>query len=91
MEFSQDPANREKVLQHSAAANPQEGEDAALSDALLDQLLMKQDIGDQAEGWGYQRIEDWEKWQQSLLDSGGLTEPLDLNEAFTNDYIQPRS
>lgn len=91
MEFSQDPANREKVLAHSAAANPQEGEDTALANALLDQLLQKQNIGDQADGWGFQRMADWENWQKSLLASGGLTEPLDLSKAFTNDYIQPRN
>lgn len=91
LEFSMDSANREKVLQHSAASNPQEGEDTELANALLDQLLIKQNIGDQEEGWGYQRQEDWEKWQQSLIDSGGLTEELDLSQAYTNDYIQPRN
>jgi NitT/TauT family transport system substrate-binding protein len=91
LEFGMDPANREKVLQHSAAANPQEGEDTELANALLDQLLMKQNIGDQAEGWGYQRQADWEAWQQSMLDSGGLTEPQDLSQAYTNDFIQPRT
>jgi NitT/TauT family transport system substrate-binding protein len=90
LQFGMDPANRETVLKHAAAANPQEGEDTALANALLSQLLTKQNIGDQKEGWGYQRQEDWEKWQQSLLDSGGLKEKLDLSKAYTNDFIQAR-
>src|SRR3712207_6383056 len=64
--FGMDPANREKVLQHAAAGNPQEGEDTALANALFDQLLVKMDIGDQPQGYGYQPPEDWERWQESL-------------------------
>ena len=86
--FGLDPANREKVLAHAAAANPQEGEDAALSNALLDQLLVKMAIGDQAEGYGYQVPANWETWQQTLLASGGLTEAQDLSKAFTNEFVE---
>jgi len=86
--FGFDPANRDKVLAHAAAANPQEGEDTALANALFDQLLIKQDIGDQAEGYGYQPPAGWETWQQTLLDSGGLKEAQDLSKAFTNEFVE---
>jgi NitT/TauT family transport system substrate-binding protein len=86
--FGFDPANRDKVLAHAAAANPQEGEDTALANALLDQLLIKQDIGDQAEGYGYLPPEGWEVWQQTLLDSGDLKEAQDLSKAFTNEFVE---
>jgi NitT/TauT family transport system substrate-binding protein len=86
--FGFDPANREKVLAHAAAANPQEGEDTALANALFDQLLIKQDIGDQAEGYGYLPPEGWEVWQETLLASDGLKEAQDLSKAFTNEFVE---
>jgi NitT/TauT family transport system substrate-binding protein len=86
--FGMDPANRDKVLAHAAAANPQEGEDAALANALFDQLLIKMDIGDQAEGHGYQHPENWETWQETLLASGDLKEAQDLSQAFSNEFVE---
>jgi NitT/TauT family transport system substrate-binding protein len=86
--FGMDPANREKVLQHAAVGNPQEAEDSALANALFDQLLVKMDIGDQAEGHGYQRAQNWDTWQKSLLSSGGLKEEQDLSKAFTNEFVE---
>jgi len=86
--FGMDPANREAVLAHAAVGNPQEGEDTALANALFDQLLVKMDIGDQAEGYGYQVPENWETWQQSLLASGGLEQEQDLSQAFTNEFVE---
>lgn len=86
--FGFDPANRATVLKHAAAGNPQEGEDTALANALFDQLLVKMDIGDQAEGYGYQPPQNWDTWQESLLSSGGLKEKQDLSKAFTNDFVQ---
>ena len=87
MRFGMDPANREKVLAHAAVGNPQEGEDTALANALFDQLLIKMDIGDQKEGYGFQQAANWEAWQKSLLASGALKEPLDLSQAYTNDFV----
>lgn len=86
--FGFDPANREKVLAHAAVGNPQEGEDTELANALLDQLFIRMDIGDQAEGYGYQPPENWETWHQTLLDSGGLSEPQDLSKAYTNEFVE---
>ena len=73
--------DREKVLAHAAVGNPQEGEDTALANALFDQLLIKMDIGDQKEGYGFQHAANWEAWQKSLLASGALKEPLDLSQS----------
>jgi NitT/TauT family transport system substrate-binding protein len=87
MKFGMDPANREKVLAHAAVGNPQEGEDAALANALFDRLLAKMGIGDQAEGYGFQHAANWEAWQESLLASGALEEPLDLSQAYTNEFV----
>ena len=86
--FGMDPANREAVLAHAAVGNPQEGEDSALANALFDQLLVKMDIGDQAEGYGYQPAANWDTWQASLLASGGLEQEQDLSQAFTNDFVE---
>jgi NitT/TauT family transport system substrate-binding protein len=84
--FGFDPANRETVLKHAAAANPQEGEDTALANALLDELQRKMNIGDQKEGYGYLVPANWEKWHESLLSSGGLKAPQDLSKAYTNEF-----
>ncbi|MGQ7793226.1 ABC transporter substrate-binding protein [Faunimonas sp. B44] len=86
--FGMDPANREKVLEHAKTGNPQEGEDTALANALFDQLLVKMDIGDQAEGYGYQPQENWENWQETLIASGDLKEQQDLGQAFTNEFVE---
>jgi len=86
--FGFDPANRDKVLAHAAAGNPQEGEDTELANALLDQLFVRMDIGDQPEGYGYQPPANWETWHQTLLDSGGLKEPQDLSKAYTNEFVE---
>jgi NitT/TauT family transport system substrate-binding protein len=42
----------------------------------------------QAETPGYSDPVAWENMQAVLLDMGLLTEPLDLSEAFTNDFIE---
>ena len=70
------------------SANPQEGEDTALANALFDQLVVKMDIGDQAEGYGYQPPANWEAWQETLLASDGLKEAQDLSQAFTNEFVE---
>ena len=86
--FALDDANRETVLAHLKAGNPQEGEDAEFQSALFDAVRSKTIPPDLAEGLGYQPPEVWEEWQETLVTSGDMDSPLDdLNAAFTNEFI----
>ena len=86
--FALDDANREKVLAHLAAGNPQEGEDEAFQSALFDAVRAKTIPLDDSNGLGYQPPEIWEEWQASVVEGGDLEAPLDdLSAAFTNDFV----
>lgn len=86
--FALDDANREAVLAHLKAGNPQEGEDAAFQSALFDEVRSKTIPVDMTNGLGYQPPEIWEEWQANLVSGGDLSEPLpDLSEAYTNEFI----
>ena len=85
--FALDPANREKVLAHMAAGNPQESEDAAFAAALFDAVKDKTIPVDMTNGLGYQPPEVWEEWQATQIAGGELAGPLpDLTAAYTNDF-----
>lgn len=85
--FAMDDANRDKVLAHLAAGNPQESEDAAFASALFDAVRAKTEPVDMSNGLGYQPPEVWEEWQQVAVDGGDLSGPLpDLTAAYTNDF-----
>lgn len=85
--FALDPANREKVLAHLAAGNPQESEDAAFASALFDAVKAKTIPVDMTNGLGFQPPEVWEEWQATQIAGGELDGPLpDLTAAFTNDF-----
>jgi NitT/TauT family transport system substrate-binding protein len=87
--FTRDPANRDKVLKHLAAGNPQEGENRQFATALLEAVLTKATPADLSKGWGYQNPADWEAWQKSLLASGDLKQPLpNLTAAYTNKFVE---
>jgi NitT/TauT family transport system substrate-binding protein len=89
VEFGTDPANQDKVLEHTTAGNPQEGEDQAFAAALLEAIKGRLTPAYPDKGWGYQPPEHWELWHQSQLDSGTLTEPLpDLTAAYTNQFVE---
>ena len=89
VEFGMNPANQDKVLEHTTAGNPQEGEDPAFAAALLEAIKGRMTPADPAKGWGYQPPEHWELWHQSQLDSGALSEPLpDLSAAYTNQFVE---
>lgn len=86
--FAADPANIEKVIDHAAAVNPQEGEDRAFSKALIEQIVVRQTPFDMAKGYGYQDLEAWQAWQESLVSSGELKAPLpDLEAIYTNRFV----
>jgi len=86
--FALDDANREKVLAHLKAGNPQESEDAAFASALFDAVRSKTIPLDASKGLGYQPPEVWEEWQKSMLATGDLKAPLpDLTAAYTNDFV----
>jgi NitT/TauT family transport system substrate-binding protein len=86
--FALDDANREKVMAHLAAGNPQEGEDAAFASALFDAVRSKTVPLDMANGLGYMPPETWEEWHKSLLETGDLKEALEVDEAYTNEFIE---
>lgn len=86
-EFALDDANREAVMAHLAAANPQESEDRAFAEALFDAVRGKTIPVDMTNGLGFQPPEVWEEWQQVQIAGGDLPAPLpDLTEAYTNEF-----
>lgn len=87
--FALDDANRDVVLDHMVAGNPQESEDREFASALFDAVRSKTYPLVEGEGLGYMPPEVWEEWQQSLIDGGDLEAPLDdLEAAYTNDFIE---
>jgi NitT/TauT family transport system substrate-binding protein len=86
--FALDDANRETVLAHLKAGNPQEGEDAEFQSALFDAVRSKTIPVDDSKGMGYLPPEVWEEWQTSLVAGGEIDAPLDdLTAAYTNEFI----
>jgi NitT/TauT family transport system substrate-binding protein len=87
--FAAEPANRDKVLRHLAAGNPQEGENKQFANALFEAVLAKSTPMDTSKGWGYQNPADWERWQAALLASGDLKQKLpNLEAAYTNKFVE---
>jgi NitT/TauT family transport system substrate-binding protein len=87
--FGMDPANRDKVLEHAAAGNPQEGEDKEFAAALLAAIQDRVTPLDLSTGYGYQPPEHWQMWHDSSVESGALSAPLDdLESAYTNDFVE---
>ena len=86
--WAADPANREALLVHIGAENPQEVEDKEFANALINQIIIRQTPFDPAKGYGYQDHEAWVAWEKSLVASGELKTPLDdLSAVYTNDFI----
>ncbi|OGN97972.1 MAG: hypothetical protein A2Z71_08180 [Chloroflexi bacterium RBG_13_50_21] len=60
-----------------------------------DQAIQKQVLAASIEFWkaerlGYSDPQAWQNTQQVLLDIGFLTEPVDLNQAFSNDFLDDK-
>ena len=86
--FALDDANREAVLAHLKAGNPQEGEDPEFQSALFDSVRSKTIPVDMSNGLGYQPPDVWVEWQDSLVAGGEIDAPLDdLDAAFTNEFV----
>lgn len=87
MEFSMDPANQEKVLEHAAAYNPQEAEDKEFATAVFDAVKQRMIPVDTSRPWGYLPPEDWEKWHTNVVETGTIEAPLDdLEAAYSNEF-----
>lgn len=84
--FAIDPKNRDRVLQHLAAGNRQEGENKQFAAALFEAVIAKATPADKSR-WGYMNLQDWENWQTALVKSGDMKAPLpDISKAFTNKF-----
>lgn len=86
--FAMDEANRASVLAHLKAGMPQESEDPEFAEALFEAVLAKTIPLDLSHGWGYQDPAHWERWHQSVVETGDLEQPLpDLEAAYTNEFV----
>jgi NitT/TauT family transport system substrate-binding protein len=86
--FALDDANRDAVLAHLAAGNPQESEDPAFAEALFDAVRSKTVPIDESLGLGFMPPEVWVEWQDAQVSGGEMEAPLDdLEAAFTNDFV----
>ena len=86
--FALDDGNRAAVLAHLKEGNPQEGEDAGFQSALFDAVRAKTVPVDDSNGMGYLPPKIWAEWQDSLVEGGDLSAPLDdLEAAYTNDFV----
>jgi NitT/TauT family transport system substrate-binding protein len=87
--FALDDANRDTVLAHMAAGNPQESEDKEFASALFTAVRSKTIPIDDSTGLGHQPPEVWEEWQESMIAGGDLEAPLDdLTAAYTNEFVE---
>jgi NitT/TauT family transport system substrate-binding protein len=75
-------------LELSCQVFPEECEDQAFAEQILDEVLAFTVLPDAAEGqWGFQDLEANEVFAQQLVDQGELTEPPDIAAIFNNDFL----
>ena len=85
--FALDDTNREAVLVHLAAGNPQEGEDKEFQSALFDAVRSKTVPTEGSAHLGWYPAEVWGEWQDALVAGGEISGPLDdLSAAWTNEF-----
>ncbi len=85
--FALDDTNREAVLAHLAAGNPQEGEDKEFQSALFDAVRSKTVPTEGSAHLGWYPAEVWGEWQDALVAGGEISGPLDdLSAAWTNEF-----
>jgi NitT/TauT family transport system substrate-binding protein len=88
VEFGMDPANKDQVLDYAKQGNPQEGEDPAFASALFEAIKNRMTPLDRSHGWGYQPPEHWQIWHESLVEAGDLESLPNLEEAYTNEFVE---
>ncbi|MFY9114487.1 MAG: ABC transporter substrate-binding protein [Dethiobacteria bacterium] len=79
-----------------AIENPAEAAEILLQNApeldrdlvMASQEWLKDKYLDDAEVWGLQKKEVWENYSRWLYDQGLISEMLDVDRAFTNDFIR---
>ncbi|WP_306145824.1 ABC transporter substrate-binding protein [Roseibium sp. MMSF_3412] len=87
--FALDDANREAVLAHLAAGNPQEGEDKEFQSALFDAVRSKTIAAGDTPHLGWYPEQVWGEWQDALVAGGEISGPLDdLNAIWTNEFAE---
>jgi NitT/TauT family transport system substrate-binding protein len=89
--FANDAANKDKVLAHCAAGNPQEGEDKNFAASLLEGVIYRITPTDalKDKGYGYQPPEHWQAIHDSAVAAGALEKPLpDLSAVYTNEFVE---
>ena len=87
--FALDDANRDAVLAHLAAGNPQEGEDKEFQSALFDAGRSKTIAAGDTPHLGWYPEQVWGEWQDALVAGGEISGPLDdLNAIWTNEFAE---
>jgi NitT/TauT family transport system substrate-binding protein len=80
--------NPAESLELSCQVFPEECEDQAFAEQILDEVLAFTVLPEAADGqWGYQDLEANEVFAQQLVEQGELTEPPDIAAIFTNDHL----
>lgn len=86
--FGLDEANREQALAHLAAASPQESEDPAFANAVLD-MILQNSTPFEGDGLGWTPPEVWAAWHDVLVESGALDAALDdVQAGLDNSFAQ---
>lgn len=87
--FGNDPANKEATLENAKLGNPQQLEDREFASALMDTYLALTAPANPEHGYGYQNPTSWQRWHDTLVESGDLEAPLaDLTRAYTNEFVE---
>lgn len=80
--------NKETALEYCAELNPEEGANAEVTDPLFDTVAERLSSVEDTP-WGVFPDGSWERWEESLLESGELDDPVDdLDGAYTNEFAE---
>ena len=86
--FALDDANRETVLAHLKRATRRKARTPGSSPPCSTRCAKNTIAVDDSNGLGYLPPEVWAEWQDSMVEGGDLSAPLDdLEAAYTNDFV----